>query len=212
MISVVQYWPFDLVASRKTRSFRYVDATGVVPSITAVFSYDSAAKELNLAEYDAEGVWQDSWRLVYEPSLGVCEVSDWYPQSNVFEKILFGVVRKQNLFLPIEWGGRVTIGQTLKSYPKYDALTSRPPFCVHGSGEQVVKFEQLLQHLYLASGAVYENVLQFSYAQTWAGKTSGARYYAAPGVGPVAIEWIAYDADGEITKVEPRLEATVTEI
>ena len=211
MISVLQYWPFDLVASRKTRIFKYVDPTGAVPTISSVYSYDSAAGELNLAQYDAEGAWQCSWRLVYEPDLGVCEVSDWYPQTSVFEKILFGAIQRENLSAPIVWGNEIEIGDVVRSTPTYDGITSTPPFCVNGSGEQFVKFEVMLQQLTLADGTVYKNVLQFYYAQTWDGRTEGARYYCAPGVGPVAIEWLEVDPDGVIIKVEPRIDATVTE-
>ena len=206
---VLSYWPFDLVFTGKTRTFKYTDKTGVVAPFSSVFSYDAAQKQLVCADYDAAGAWQDSWRMVYDPRRGVCECSDWYPQSNPELAAVFGPVQKENLAVPIIWGGVVEIGRIISNSPTYDAITSTPPFCVNGSGFQAVEFEEILPTFGTANGVIYQNVLVFSYAQTWNGKTKGARYWMAPGVGPVAISWIGYDASGKIAVVEPRCDASV---
>jgi hypothetical protein len=62
------------------------------------------------------------------------------------------------------------------------------------------------------SGVTYHDIMQMRYAQTWNGKTGGARYWMEKGVGPIAIEWIAYDSAGNITLTTARIDAVVTDL
>jgi hypothetical protein len=45
----------------------------------------------------------------------------------------------------------------------------------------------------LSNGDKYEDVLTMVYQQSWGSKTTGARYYMAKGIGPIALNWIAPD-------------------
>ena len=122
--------------------------------------------------------------------LGVKEVRDDYPQTNKLLASLFGPTKKQLLSSPILWGNEVEVGQVITCSPSYNTFGSTPP--IIGTGFQAVLFEALLPSLTLASGKEYPNVLQFMYAQTWSGVTTGARYWMAEGVGPIAISmaWV----------------------
>ena len=196
-IPVAAYWPFFKTTER--RWFHYVDATGTCPSVSSLFSYDLATDSMLCKDYDANGTWLDTWYLQYDPSLGLKEWRDDYPQKNALLKSVFGPVQEEVLSTPILWGNLISIGQIISNYPTYNPTKSWPPFCVIGNGYQVVVFEALLPSLTLASGVVHQNVLQFSYAQTWNGKTTGARYWNALEVGPVALQWIGHEQAEIIT-------------
>ena len=210
-INVVEYWPFDLVGTTKKRRFDYTDKTGVIPNFSSVFYYDAKLRQLVYAEYNDKLVWQDDWHLIYDPSKGVCEVSDWYPQKSNTLSAIYGSTQKENLSTPIQWGNFVNLGQIVSNKPVYDPFTSTPPFCVHGSGFQSVLFEALLPTITLTTGVTYSNVLQFMYSQSWnGGKVLGGRYWMARGIGPIAVSWMAFDNSGNIIAQEPRCDATIT--
>ena len=63
-----------------------------------------------------------------------------------------------------------------------------------------------------AIGVVYNDVLQFTYLQSWSGKrATGARYWMAKGVGPVAVQWLAQDPKDPQKLIETaRMDAVVT--
>jgi hypothetical protein len=64
-----------------------------------------------------------------------------------------------------------------------------------------VAFEALLPSLTLDNGKTYDNVLQYSYLQSWSGKAAGgARYWAALGTGPIRLAWMAQDPSNPLGK------------
>jgi len=76
-----------------------------------------------------------------------------------------------------------------------------------------VAFEQHLSS-YTAAGVTYDDVLQFSYLQSWNGKpATGARYWMQLGLGPVATQFIVQDATDPKKVTESVIwEATVTRV
>lgn len=204
MIIVSQYWPFFTTA--ETRTFSYTDKTGKVTPFTSVFSYSPLTNCMLCEDYN--NGYQDTWYLQYDPKLGVKEIRDDYPQTNSLLAAIFGPTKKEVLSSPILWGNEVEIGQIVTSSPSYNTFASTPP--IIGTGFQAVLFEALLPNLTLASGRIYNNILQFSYAQTWSGVTKGARYWMAEGVGPIAISWLGFGPAGNIIVTEPRADAVIT--
>lgn len=207
MISVVQYWPF--FTTKEIRVFSYSDVEKKVLPFSSTFSYDATTNSMLCMDYD-NGVYSDTWYIQYDTNLGVKEWRDDYPQTNSFLAYVFGPTRKQVLSAPILWGNKVTIVEIVSSAPKYSFFGSTPP--LWGSGVQKVEFEELRSSIKLHNGMEYKDILVFSYRQTWNGKTTGARYFMANGVGPVAISWLGYDAAGNVTVTEPRCDAMVTHL
>lgn len=210
--NVMDYWPFDLVGTTKTRSFHYTDPTGVVPPWTSVFGYDAPANALVYLDSGPTGAWTDTWFLQAGPN-GVIEVEDWYPQTNSLLATMYGPIKKVAMKTPIGWGSGVNgFPQTDINYPSYNPEACTPPFAASGAGRQTIVFEQHLEHFEWPDHTTWEDVLQFSYAQSWnGGAPTGARYWLAKGIGPVAVAWIAYNADGSLKAVEPTAYATVTD-
>lgn len=211
MLDVKSYWPFDLVGTTKTRTFHYIDPTGVVPPWTSVFGYDAPANALVYLDRGPTGAWTDTWFLQAGPQ-GVIEVEDWYPQTNLALATAFGPIKKIAFQTPIAWGNQVLgFPQTNISYPVYNPEACVPPFAASGSGQQTIIFEAHLDNFEHEGVWTYPDVLQFSYAQQWGnGAPTGARYWLAKGVGPIAVAWIAYNANGTLKAVEPTAYATVT--
>ena len=74
-------------------------------------------------------------------------------------------------------------------------------------------FEQHLPY-YTANGITYSDVIVFSYLQSWGGKpATGARYWMALGIGPVATQFLSQDAT-DPTKITETVvwNATVTRV
>ena len=205
MIAVSHYWPF--FTTPEVRTFSYTDKTGKVAPFISKFSYGASTNCMLCQDFD-NGVYTDTWYLQYDPVLGVKEVRDDYPQTNKLLASLFGPTKKQLLSSPILWGNEVEVGQVITCSPSYNTFGSTPP--IIGTGFQAVLFEALLPSLTLASGKEYPNILQFMYAQTWSGVTTGARYWMAEGVGPIAISWLGYGPAGNVTVTEPRADAVIT--
>jgi hypothetical protein len=205
------YWPFDLVGTTKTRTFHYVDPTGVVPPWTSVFGYDAPANALVYLDSGPTGAWTDTWFL-QAGAEGIIEVEDWYPQTSPELAVLFGTTKKIAFKTPIGWGSKVLgFPQTVINYPVYNAEACVPPFAASGSGQQTIVFEKHLEHFEYRDVVTYDDVIQFSYAQKWGnGTPTGARYWLAKGVGPIAVAWIAYNADGTLKAIEPTAYATVS--
>ena len=161
--------------------------------------------------YDAAGraVWQDRWYYQQRTGFGIAEHRDDLPQKNKWLAALFGPTTIERYSTPIGWGDTFEIGDTYENFPRMSPWTSKPP--QFAFGHQIVRFESVLDFLVLANGVLYNDVLVQSYAQTWDGKTVGARMFMAKGVGPIAINWIGYDKDGKIALTVPRIDAVVTE-
>jgi len=205
-INVRDYWPFwtDTTLYRK---FTYVDVTGSMPNFISVFSYDAGSKSMLLTDFDSHLQWRDVWFYQYRPVFGVAEYQDNYPGGKkVVMDGLFGE--------PIGWGDKVSIGGSYVNYPKMNPAKSWPP--AFASGVQCVAFEAMLPSMTLTNGHTYDNVLQYSYLQAWDGKPGGgARYWAAAGVGPIALAWMAQDPSNPTGKpliVTARMDADVEDI
>jgi len=177
-INVAAYWPF--FTNGELRRFDYRSADGSVPAHTSVYSYDIGSGSMLLNEYDEHQVWTDRWYYEYRPGFGVAEWRDDYPNC-----------KKVVMTPPIGWGDQETIGGSYVNYPKMDMLRCWPP--AWSKGIQIVAYEKLLPTFVNSCGS-YSNVLQFTYLQGWSGKpATGARYWAAAGIGPVSLQWIAQD-------------------
>jgi hypothetical protein len=80
-----------------------------------------------------------------------------------------------------------------------DPFQSWPP--AMAQGVQIVAYEELLPSFRLTNGKVYNDVLVFTYLQSWSGKPGGgARYWMAKGVGPIAVQWLAQDPTNPYSK------------
>ena len=198
-VYVPDYWPW--LAQGELRRFDYTDPDGVMPPITSVFAYDVGSASMLYCDYDAHLNWKDTWRYKLNPD-GVAEYRDDYPHKKV-------VMSK-----PIKWGLRVKLGDSIMNKPKMDPLTSWPPAMAHGV--QIVAFENIVAKFRTACGKVYEDVLVFTYLQSWDGHPGGgARYWMARDVGPVAVQWLAQDPSDPYGKPliqTSRMDAVVTEV
>jgi hypothetical protein len=161
-----------------------------------VFSYDVGSDSMLYNNYDADSKWLNKWFYQYRPGFGVAEWRDDYPNN-----------KKVVLSPAIGWGEFQDIGSTYINYPKFDFFKCWPP--ATSSGTQIVAFEQ-----YLNAYKSYYDVLVFSYLQNWNGKpATGARYWMAMGVGPIATQFLTQDAT-DPTKIEESVvwNATVTSV
>ena len=197
-VFVPEFWP--LWKSSKVVRFDYAAADGSVAPITSVFSYDKASDSMLLDDYDGNGgAWRDRWFYQYRPGFGIAEWRDDYPGG-----------KKVVMDPPIGWGNYQEIGGSYINYPKMSFWKSWPP--AMSSGVQIVAYEALLNSFENKSGT-YNDVLQFTYLQSWSGKpAAGARYWMAAGLGPVSVQWIAQDPK-DISKPliqTARLDATIT--
>lgn len=178
LIDVAAYWPF--FTTKELRRFDYVSVDGSVAPITSVFSYDVGSQSMLLNDYDEHGVWKDRWYYQSRPGFGVAEWRDDYPNG-----------KKIVMTPPIGWGDKQEIGGTYINYPRMDLLRCWPP--AWSKGCQIVAYEELMP-LFETSYGEYRDVLRFTYQQAWDGKPStGARYWMAKGIGPVALQWMAQD-------------------
>lgn len=176
-IFVAGYWP--LFKTHEVRRFDYFSPN--TPGFTSVFSYDVGSDSMLYNNYDASLNWLNKWYYQYRPGFGVAEWRDDYPNN-----------KKVVLSPPIGWGEFQSIGSTYTNYPKFDFFKCWPP--ATGSGTQIVSFEQHLP-FYETLGTTYNDVLVFSYLQAWNSKpATGARYWMALGVGPVAVQFLSQDA------------------
>lgn len=200
-IFVPAYWP--MFKDARLRRFDYVDSTGSMPPITAVFSYDKGSDSMLYIDYDAHLNWKDTWYYRYNVGSGINEWRDDYPGG-----------KKVVMSPPIGWGEYVYLGESIVNYPKMSPLQSWPP--AMAKGVQIVCFEKLLDWWPGRDNVNYQNVLVFTYLQSWDGKPGGgARYWMAEGVGPVSVQWLAQDPKDPYGKplIETaRMDAIVTEV
>lgn len=199
-INVADYWPF--FKTSELRRFDYVDPTGSMPPITSVFAYDKGSDSMLYVDYDAHLTWKDTWYYKYSPSNGVMEWRDDYPGKKVVMNPGIG------------WGNVEQIGGSYMNKPKMDPFQSWPP--AMSSGVQIVAYEQLLDWWPGVGKTTYQDVLVFTYLQSWSGKPGGgARYWMAKGVGPVSVQWLAQDPKDPYSKPliqTARMDATVTSV
>jgi hypothetical protein len=201
-INVVEYWPFWTTPG-KLRRFDYTAIDDSMPPITAVFAYDVGSKSMLYVDYDAHLNWKDTWYLKYDPRNGVMEWRDDYEGG-----------KKVVMNPGIGWGNIQEIGGSYINYPKMDPFQSWPP--AMAQGVQIVAYEELLPSFRLTNGKVYNDVLVFTYLQSWSGKPGGgARYWMAKGVGPIAVQWLAQDPTNPYSKPliqTARMDADVSDV
>jgi hypothetical protein len=193
---VPAYWPLF-----KTHELRRFDYKGEgMPPFTSVFSYDVGSDSMLYNNYDANGAWLNKWYYQYRTGFGIAEWRDDYPGG-----------KKVVLNPPIGWGEFQDVGSDYINYPKFDFLKCWPP--ATSNGVQIVHFEQHLTS-FTACAVTYTDVIQFTYLQNWSGKpATGARYWMALGVGPVATQFLTQDANDPTKITETgRWDAVVTRV
>lgn len=199
-IFIPAYWP--IFKSQELRRFDYTAIDGSMPPITTVFSYDKGTDSMLYIDYDAHLTWKDTWYYRYNYGSGINEWRDDYPGKKIV------------MSPPIGWGEWQAIGSDFICYPKMNPLQSWPPAI--SNGIQICHYEALLDNMLLQNGASYNDVLQFTYMQAWSGKPgTGARYWMANGVGPIAVQWLAQDPKDPYSKpmIETsRMDAVVTRV
>ena len=179
---VPDYWPKPTYGKINAFAYRAVD--GSMSDITAYFLLSDDQKDMLYVEYNSAMQWQDTWYMRYTPGQGIMEWRDDYPKGG-----LFGTRKKVVMNPGIGWGEWATIGSFYQNHPRMDPLSCNPPN--FQSGTQTVIWESWMEQLILSNGDIYNDVLTVVYQQSWGTKTTGARYYLAKGIGPVALNWIA---------------------
>ena len=200
-IFVPAYWP--LFKTAELRRFDYTALDGSMPPITSVFSYDKSKDAMMYIDYDAHLTWKDTWFYQYKPGFGISEYRDDYPNGKTV-----------GMSPAIGWGEYQDIGSSYINYPKMNPFQSWPP--AMSGGIQIVAFENVLTGHITANGVTYNDVLQFTYLQSWSGKPGGgARYWMAKDVGPVSVQWLAQDPKDPYGKPliqTARMDAVVTSV
>jgi len=190
------YWPFFNTGELRRFDYQAPDT----PSFTSVFSYDRGSDSMLYNNYDSALTWLNRWYYQYKPGFGVSEWRDDYPKG-----------KKVVLCPAIGWGEFQAIGSDYINYPKFDFLRCWPP--AFSSGTQIVHFEEQIPQMEVL-GVNYTDVIKFSYLQGWDGKSAtGARYWMALGVGPVATQFLTQDANDPTKVTETvRWDAVVTRV
>ena len=202
---IPDYWPAPVYG--KIYNFHYVTVDKSMPDLIAKFVLSDDKKDILYVDYNAAGEWQDTWYMRYYIGKGLMEWRDDYPKGG-----WFGQRKKVVMDPPIGWGDWGTIGGSYKNFPKMNPLASNPP--AFQSGTQVVIWESWLPEMTLSNGDRYEDIVTMVYQQSWGKKTSGARYYMAKGIGPIALNWIAPDPNSPghfITTARMDAKYTVTD-
>ncbi|MDE2106711.1 MAG: hypothetical protein KGL39_56370 [Patescibacteria group bacterium] len=194
-VFVPSYWPFFTTNELRKFDYYYEGQTGI--QFSSAFMYDKSSNSMLQIDTDGSGAYKDSWYLQYRPGFGLAEWRDGYPNNGV-----------TNFFTPIGWGDTQLVPGIYNNNPIINPFTTRP-LTLNLFGKQSIVYEALLDTFTLRDGTSYTNVLQLVYQQTWGSKTAGARYWMAYGVGPVALDWVAPDANGKIVTVG-RYDAIVT--
>ena len=196
MIFVPAYWP--LFKTHELRRFDY--RAPDLPPFTSVFSYDAGSDSMLYNNYDSNGAWLNKWYYQYRTGFGIAEWRDDYPNN-----------KKVVLSPAIGWGEFQEVGSDYINYPKFDFFKCWPP--ATSNGVQIVHFEQRLSS-FTAGTMTYSDVIQFTYLQNWNGKpATGARYWMALGVGPVATQFLTQSAtDPKVINETGRWDAVVTRV
>lgn len=202
-IFIPDYWP--LFQTNEKRIFHYTCPDGTEISFKSIFSYDFLVKTMRYESFDDNSNWLNTWFYRYRPGFGIAEWRDDHP-LNGLKRNIFGK-RDRHVFLrPIGWGECVDLGDIYQNKPIKNTLLCWPP--MFAVGHQQVHFEGRLDSFSTYHSVDYRDVLVFKYRQRFGRRSSGARYYNALGIGPVAIEWIHYRDDGS-EAVKTRVDAVV---
>jgi hypothetical protein len=179
---VRDYWPNPEYG--KINAFVYKAVDGSMKDLVAYFLLSEDKKDLLYVDYNSAMEWQDTWYMRHIPGKGLMEWRDDYPKGGVF-----GTRKKVVMDPPIGWGEWGTIGSFYQNFPKMDPLSCNPP--QFSTGTQTVIWESWLPEMTLSNEDKYTDIITMVYQQSWGKKTSGARYYMAKGIGPIAVQWIA---------------------
>jgi hypothetical protein len=194
------YWP--MFNTSELRRFDYTAIDDSMPPITSVFAYDKGTDSMLYIDYDAHLTFKDKWYYRYNKGSGINEWRDDYPDKKIVMSPGIG------------WGEYLDVGSDFITYPQMNPLQSWPPAIA--KGVQIVHVEKLLDQFRVQTGVMYQNVIQFTYLQAWDGKPgSGARYWMACGVGPIAVQWLAQDPTNPYSRpiIETaRMDAVVTTV
>lgn len=183
---IPDYWPSPIYG--KIYNFHYVTVDKSMPDLIVKFLMSDDKKDILYVDYDAAGKWIDTWYMRYIPGQGLMEWRDDYPTGGWFSS------RKKIVMDPgIGWGEWGTIGGWYQNKPKMNPFKSDPPQFM--TGTQTVIWESWLPEMTLSNGDKYTDIVTMVYQQSWGKKTSGARYYMAKGIGPIALNWIAPNPD-----------------
>jgi len=201
-IKVSDYWP-QPKPGEKIR-FDYYTKTNAL-FVSSVFSLDAATNSVLYEDYG--GQWLNAWFLNYSNTRGVVEWRDDASLSGIL-KLLFGA-RSRTVYKvgkEILWGNQQQVGDKISNQIEIDYSKSYglfPPFKGSWSfGWQEVAFNNLYPTYKTVLGDVWNNVLEFTYMQKWS-KWAGAIYRCAKGVGPIEIQWIAVDSQGNFVISDP---------
>lgn len=206
LINLPSYWPLFMTGEKRT--FHYTTGDNSMPPLIAIFEYDPATKSMLYKDYNDKGEWLDTWFYYAKPGYGIAEWRDDYPQKVNWQKTIFGPIKKVVMSEPIGWGENLPLGGVYTNKPKFDPIRSCPP--QFSDGWQWVHLEAVLPTFTTRQGVTYSDVVQFWYQQRWGtGTQSGARYWMAKGVGPVAVQWIAPDPKTGQPIVTARMDAEV---
>lgn len=166
-MDITSYWP--LQAMTKT----FANVIGLFPALTQQTQPEVLPNgEIGVAmrETDWQGQWTDTWHLRHDPTRGVLETQDDYP--NTISAMAAG--------LEIPWGTTdMFIGQTIEA-PIGTASTH---------GFQVVTLAELLPEMDVPGGA-FHDVVRLDWIQAWGNNTYAGSYYMAPDVGMIRMDWM----------------------
>jgi hypothetical protein len=209
MIRAWDYWPQP--KPNEIHTFSYTDggpmpdtnAPGPLPPMTSKFVLDDDKKSVLYVDYDENMKWKDTWYLQNRPFYGIAEWRD----DNVTTNKLFGcknkIVFKQDS--PIWWGEMCEIGKDYKNFPTSDFFSCWPFQYIKGT--QSFNYQTKQDNITLNNGDKYYDVVTCIYQQSWGSKTTGARYWFAKGIGPIAVQWIAINPTDKSIIITNRLEA-----
>lgn len=149
---------------------------------------------IQLDEYTSGG-WLSAWEYRHDPTHGVIETANRFPGVRMAYKPGKWII----------WGGQMTVGQNIQQGIEVDLPASTGVVSAPGNyGWQSVTFEALHPTFTSGSGAAYSDVVQIRVLQSWCKNWTCAfpagqnvfeiRYWLAPAVGIVQVEYIAPDA------------------
>ena len=207
-IFVPEYWPLFTTDEQLVSNFYASDGSGL--HFTSIFSYDQALNSMEFQNYGANGNWLNTWFYQYQPSFGIAEWQDQYPQTGILAA-LFGPVKQVTMSTPIGWGDWANIGSTYTNSPSINPLGSNPPG-QFGTGYQAVTFEALDPTFTLSNGTTYTNVLVFADVQIWSGQAQETWFWMAQGLGPIAIQFFAPDPSTAVLEPTTRFDRASTSV
>ena len=206
MFKIIEYWPFPALNTKAI--FTYYNPDKSSANVVSNFHLDMNTQSILCEDYVA-GKYQDTWYLRYDYIKGVVEWRDDQPLSGALSWI-FGSTKKivYKSGNEILWGVNQNIGDTIENSIVIDF--SKSTGALPASGWQVVKFNNHYSTYVDCIGQTWNDVLEFTYTQTWGSKTTGAIYRNAKGIGPIEIQWVGINNNKTI--ITPPIAAKVKNV